>query len=560
MRSDAPRRDETERSRAPISSALLVLPILLILPAAPARPATRNVCGLCAYTSIQGAIDAAAAGDLIRVLDPTHTESEILVNEDVTIEGLGMNATIVQAGLVLADGNGRVFTFGSGVSATLHKMTIRHGDHPSIGGGLHHAGDALHLEDVRIVNNRARTGGGISVGQDSTLVLLRCEVVDNEAIDSSPTLPTAIGGGISSSGDLRVAQTLIAGNSAVVGASGIDPGSASAGGIRSAGTLVLIASSIEENLVDGPGALSASGGGIVAGGWAYIGRTRIANNLVQSGGGNGGGIFLTSGRLVLTDSVVSGNSATNAGGLFLGGAEEIDLIRSSIHDNATSGLGGGIFAGGEDIELANVTVSGNLANSHGGGIYVSHVATLRLASTTIAFNQADADDNDSGSGGGLYLATSGDDSGTVALRNTLIANNTASFTVFFRAPDCAGTLISDGYNVIGTLGFAGLNPAPCKTVGSSNGLQTGLTVALDPLALYGGSTPSHRLPVGSPAINAGNPSVCLDYDGVPLAVDQRFAERNGICDVGAFERGFAPGVFFDGFESGTALAWSSSAP
>ena len=48
------------------------------------------------------------------------------------------------------------------------------------------------------------------------------------------------------------------------------------------------------------------------------------------------------------------------------------------------------------------------------------------------------------------------------------------------------------------------------------------------------------LPIGSPAIDAGNPSGCTDGQGQPLKTDQRGKPRpdkedTGGCDIGAYE-------------------------
>ncbi|MCL4300803.1 MAG: Ig-like domain repeat protein [Anaerolineae bacterium] len=57
---------------------------------------------------------------------------------------------------------------------------------------------------------------------------------------------------------------------------------------------------------------------------------------------------------------------------------------------------------------------------------------------------------------------------------------------------------------------------------------------LGPLANNGGSTPTHALLPGSPAINAGNNTSCLTTDQRGIARPQQ-----GQCDIGAFEsRGF----------------------
>jgi hypothetical protein len=61
---------------------------------------------------------------------------------------------------------------------------------------------------------------------------------------------------------------------------------------------------------------------------------------------------------------------------------------------------------------------------------------------------------------------------------------------------------------------------------------------LGPLAYNGGSTRTHRLLAGSPAIDAVGPSSCTTASGDVVAFDQRGVPRpqGAACDIGAFER------------------------
>jgi hypothetical protein len=78
------------------------------------------------------------------------------------------------------------------------------------------------------------------------------------------------------------------------------------------------------------------------------------------------------------------------------------------------------------------------------------------------------------------------------------------------------------------------------------------SVCLDPLVVDAElSTFDGHLQAGSPAIDRGTPAGAppFDLEGNP---------RVGPPDIGAFE--FSPGIFADGFESGTTGAWSNSTP
>jgi CSLREA domain-containing protein len=206
----------------------------------------------------------------------------------------------------------------------------------------------------------------------------------------------------------------------------------------------------------------------------------------NSGSGSGGGIFNNGGTVTLTNSTVSGNSAVNGGGIFNFGT--VTITNSTISGNSANNIGGGIFNNGGTVTLTNSTVSGNSA----------------------------------GNGGGIA------NSRTVNARNTIIAANNAGF-----ATDFNGTLTSQGYNLIGSISARNIT-------GTTTGNQIGVNPLLAPLGFYGGSTQTHALLSGSPAIDAGDNCVttltcAANNPPAALTTDQRGASRIGDVDIGAFE-------------------------
>jgi hypothetical protein len=164
---------------------------------------------------------------------------------------------------------------------------------------------------------------------------------------------------------------------------------------------------------------------------------------------------------------------------------------------------------GGEVTVVNSTISGNEAGFYGAILNVSaygNHATAQIINSTIANNVV----TNSRGKPGIYNSQ-----GTVIVSNTVITNPTG--------PNCsvASALITDNGNNIS-------NDATCGTFDQADPV-------LDVLADNGGPTQTHALLPGSPAIDAGNDTICTDP---PInGVDQRGTERpqGDACDIGAFE-------------------------
>jgi hypothetical protein len=239
--------------------------------------------------------------------------------------------------------------------------------------------------------------------------------------------------------------------------------------------------------------------------------TFTALTLTNGTAANGGGLYTDGSTVTLIDSTVSANTATgDGGGIFtLGGT--VTVLRSTLTGNTAASEGGGIYTSGGTIALGNSTLTGNSATTAGGAVY-SSAGTVGLANATVASNSAPAGSNLFGSSANLITA------------NSIIANGTGG-------ANCAGTVISGGYNVS--------NDASCSLTQASD--KPGVNPLLGTLASNGGGTQTMALQPGSPAINAGNNTICA---APPISnLDQRGTVRpqGAACDSGAFElAGAAP--------------------
>jgi CSLREA domain-containing protein len=210
------------------------------------------------------------------------------------------------------------------------------------------------------------------------------------------------------------------------------------------------------------------------------------------------------------------NGRTGQSGAGIRNEGALNLADVTVAANmTTASFGGGISNSGvATMSLTNVTVSGNRSESDGGGIDQGVGGMLNLNNVTITDNLTDIS-GDTGGGGGIFNA-----GGTINLRNTIIARNRDNTSAPIpKSPDCGGAaLTSRRTNLIGDL-------SGCSFVAAGGGL-TNVNPMLGPLANNGGSTLTHALLAGSPAINAGGASAAPS--------DQRGVPRKS-PDIGAYE-------------------------
>ena len=173
-----------------------------------------------------------------------------------------------------------------------------------------------------------------------------------------------------------------------------------------------------------------SGGGIFNMGTLSVTDSQISGNTATHGAGilNAGGEKGSSAALTLTRVTLRGNAASNAGGALANHGDSstaaATITDSKLVDNNATQYGGGIsnngLEGAADLTITNTTLSGNDANL-GGGLFNNGnggqaIATLNRV--TLSGNTG------SDSGGGLFnngnLGTA-----TIALLNSTVSGNTA---------------------------------------------------------------------------------------------------------------------------------------
>lgn len=278
--------------------------------------ATLTVCASgCDHTTIQAAINAASAFDVIQINDATHTELSITVNKsDLTIQGQGQTTTIVQAAASQASAADRIFVVNASITVTFQDMTLRYGNATGRGGAvLLNSNCAVNFTRVTLTNNDSAMDGGAIASASSTsgivLILEECIVSNNNGGVNN----FSDGGGIySSGGNTTLTKCSVYNNSC-----GDDGGGLYISEFGSVNTLTNCVFSGNTAGLAADGMETIDGGGIALfDGICTMTNCTVAKNTCvgMSGEGYGGGIAIPSAILHMTNNIFADNTADAGNG------------------------------------------------------------------------------------------------------------------------------------------------------------------------------------------------------------------------------------------------------
>jgi CSLREA domain-containing protein len=345
--------------------------------------------------SIAGAgEDAAVTGDLD-------------VTDDLTIEGAG-----AANGVIDGDQLDRVLDVLSETALSMSGFTISDSSvrtsgawpppnlHEACGGAIRNRG-SLAMSHFVVSNGHIFFGVGGGICNFGSLTLADGQVIGNSSVPD--------GGGIWSVGNLSLVAVTVTGNQAEF----------NGGGIHSEGTLTITDSTISENLTtyvgggisirSGTADLTRArvlanktlyqGAGIFNSGDMDIADSTISGNQVDNirpEFPTGGGGIYNAGVLSISRTTVSRNAVAQIEGtaLFAGGGISngwpgtaegtAQLTNTTISGNSAS-VGGGLHYGEGALTGSNLTISNNVAAS-AGGVYSTGDLRPTLANTVIANN------------------------------------------------------------------------------------------------------------------------------------------------------------------------------
>jgi hypothetical protein len=415
------------------------------------------------FSTLGAAVAAAHDGDSIRI-GPGTFAGGVAIDVSVDIRGAGAGATIIRGG-------GPVLTLGKEFAATEPTISI---SGVTITGGV----------NTSVPDHAVTHGGGVLIPQAGSFpfhtgatVTISNSVVTGNTVASQQFLPAGFcgpidcsfagGGGIFNEGSLTLVNTRVSGNRAGPGLATVF---ASGGGISNSGRGVL---TIERSVISGnsvvPSAdtgLGAAGGGIDDFGAMAISDSMVSGNsatLVSSSAAPddhvaiAGGIYVEDpATATLTRTVVSGNSATvtTTGATAVGVAAGIDvdgtltIDASTVAHNTTAAssptlaISGGAFDVDGSLTIRNSTVLANQATSSApggtavaGGGGIANFAQTTVERTVIAANKLTANGaTGSADGGGIWNGDPGDGRhpSLTATDTTLTANTVSGTGVLLR--------------------------------------------------------------------------------------------------------------------------------
>jgi Ca2+-binding RTX toxin-like protein len=357
--------------------------------------------------------------------------------------------------------------------------------------------------------------------------------IKSESLEPRTLLTTFLVSNLNDSGPGSFRQAVIDANAAV-GADIID-----ATGIL--GTITLTSGELgltESVTINGPGAdkLVISGNSlsrVFNVGGSGLNQFNINDLTVSDGiapGSEGGGIRFEDAddTMDLRRLSIRNNSANGGGGVYIEGADALaEILDCTIYDNESTFAGAAVSVLNSRVWITNSTISGN--TSVNGFAAIDHLAAagfsqLTVRNITVAETTGKGISNAAMNGGtaNLFITNS------ILAANSMINADNQSF-------GGTATLDSGGHNVSDdeTEFFTAVED------------QQSTDPLLGPLAYNGGSTPTHALLFGSPAIDRGNNAYAVDSFGNALKTDQRGAPFSRIyngdqigtntVDVGAFE-------------------------
>lgn len=434
--------------------------------------------------TVQYAVNAASAGDIIYVAGGTYTgtgAAVITITRSITLyggwDGVSTGPVVrnpISYPTTLDGENSRRVVYITGtVAPILEGLTLQRGNASGLGGdpvisggdfgGAVYANNASPvITNCCILSSTAGFGGGLALYY-GTPTVGNSVVLNNTANQTVGLSLRGVGGGIF----LYYSPAVIVGN------------------------VVMNNVAAGDTMYDGGGGLYLDGS-----------RAVIRNNTIQGNNGRyrGGGLYIYQSAATVRDNTILNNNATSYGGGVYMVMSPTDLEANTILDNGASQNGGGLIVGGcAPFTLTNNIIARNSAQETGPALYVAryqetHWSTAYPSQGTLLHNTF-ADNNSPLVSWMIHV----DLSTTLAFTNTIIDKP-------------GGITVTTGSSVTldTTLWDPSLLLQPGLTVGGTGSVISSTNYYSE----TGIISPTFHLGPNSPAIDLGaDAGVTIDIDG-----------------------------------------------
>ncbi len=302
-----------------------------------------------------------------------------------------------------SDFSGNESEFG-GAIASIGILTI---DSSAFSGNSAYSGGAIFNwgEGALTVTNSDFSGNTTTINMDIAQTLLDTHETDDSEFGASPIVYNGNGGAIASAlgGVIIVIETRFLNNAAVMGG----------GAVVNHGTAEITDSQFSKN-----SAAHGSGGAIES----FMGAITVSGSLFSGNSAGVGGAVDIWGHLTVSDSEFKDNSAARGGAIHTSGSTLI-MTDSTLSGNSASDSGGAIatfnWAGGL-VSATDSVFSGNSARIRGGAIFAS--GTIRISDSEYRENSA-GEIGGAIYNGGTLIVTDSDFSGNKATEGGGIYND-----------------------------------------------------------------------------------------------------------------------------------------
>ena len=219
------------------------------------------------------------------------------------------------------------------------------------------------------------------------------------------------GAAINTPGNVRVEGSTLTGNVAITPSGGAPT---DGGAIKAGGTVTVVSSALNNNSATGNGgAISASS--------VSVSSAQDSSNsqLIGNTAGGSGGAISAEGTVSVSESTLTGNTATTGNGGAISAGDQVTLSASTLNGNtATLGSGGAVQANG-NVSVSESNFASNAATAGSGG-----AISATGESSTVAVTNSGLRNNTAGGNGGAISATG--PTGEVSVNNSSLGTNTAS--------------------------------------------------------------------------------------------------------------------------------------